>query len=312
MPAPEPKRMTVKRHEPPPTPRCVPRPLSVPCFPVPHGSIIAACRSFTPCLSQTHDLEKVPIENRILLFARNDRGSRLMASRSKAKRVPWNWIGPGIAAAGLFVAWRLLPVKDWLEGFETWISGLGPAGGVIYGLAYVAAALLFVPGVVLTFGAGYVFGLAWGTVIVSLASTTAALLAFLIARYLARARVEKLARGNQKFAAIDRAIGRDGWKIVGLLRLSPLIPFSISNYLYGLTSVRLAPYVLASWAGMLPATLLYVYLGSTGKSVAGEARRSPWEWVLLAVGLLATAVVTVILARVARKQLKRQKVGGGA
>lgn len=235
-----------------------------------------------------------------------------MARRSKGKRVPWKWIGLGIAVAALFVAWRLLPVKDWLEGFESWISGLGPAGGVIYGLAYVVAALLFVPGVVLTFGAGYVFGLTWGTVIVSLASTTAALLAFLIARYLARARVEKLASGNERFAAIDRAIGRDGWKIVGLLRLSPLIPFSISNYLYGLTSVRLAPYVLASWAGMLPATLLYVYLGSTGKSVAGEARRSPWEWALLAAGLLATAAVTVILARVARKQLKNQKVAGGA
>jgi len=142
-------------------------------------------------------------------------------------------------------------------------------------------------------------------VIVSLASTAAAGLAFLIARHLARARVEKLARRNPKFAALDKAVGRNGWKVVGLLRLSPLIPFSLSNYLYGLTAVRFLPYVVASWVGMLPATVLYVYLGAAGRSIGEEGERSPWEWALLGAGLLATAAVTVILARLAKRELKR-------
>lgn len=202
------------------------------------------------------------------------------------------------------MAWRLLPVAAWLKDFQDWISGLGPLGAVLYGLAYVAAALLFVPGAILTLGAGYLFGIGWGLVIVSLAATTTAALAFLIARYAARDRVEKLARKNEKFAAVDRAIGKNGWKVVALLRLSPLIPFSLSNYLYGLTSVRFLPFVVASWAGMLPGSLLYVALGAAGKNVGEKGERSPWEWALLGAGLLATAAVTVLLARVAKKELK--------
>ncbi len=221
----------------------------------------------------------------------------------------WKWIALGVVAVALFVAWRALPVEDWLTSFQTWISRLGPLGGVLYGLAYVAAALLFVPGSALTVGAGFVFGLGWGSVIVSLASTTTAAAAFLIARYLARGRVERLARGNERFDAIDKAIGENGWKIVGLLRLSPLIPFSLSNYLYGLTSVRFLPYFAASWVGMLPGTILYVSLGAAGRRLGEKGAKSQWEWVLLGAGLLATAAVAVILTRVAKRELKNLKGG---
>jgi len=223
----------------------------------------------------------------------------------KKRPSAWKWIALGVLAAGLFTAWRVLPVADWLRDLQRWVEGLGPLGAVLYGLAYVVGALLFVPGLVLTLAAGYAFGLGWGIVIVSLASTAAAGLAFLIARHLARARVEKLARRNPKFAALDKAVGRNGWKVVGLLRLSPLIPFSLSNYLYGLTAVRFLPYVVASWVGMLPATVLYVYLGAAGRSIGEEGERNPWEWALLGAGLLATAAVTVLLTRLAKKELKR-------
>jgi uncharacterized membrane protein YdjX (TVP38/TMEM64 family) len=232
---------------------------------------------------------------------------------ARKRSIPWSWIAAAAVGIALFAAWRVLPVQDWLKDFQDWIAGLGSWGGVVYGVAYVVAALLFVPGIVLTIGAGYVFGLAWGVVIVSIASTVAAVIAFLIARYAARGSVQRLARRSEKFEAIDRAIGENGWKVVGLLRLSPIVPFSVSNYLYGLTSVRLLPYLLASWVGMLPATVLYVSLGAAGRS-AGEEKggRSPWEWALLAAGLLATAAVTVLLTRIARKQLKREHLGGRA
>lgn len=208
-----------------------------------------------------------------------------------------------VVVMGLFAAMRLLPVVDWLRAFQSWVSGMGPLGAVVYGVVYVLATLLFVPGSVLTIGAGLTFGLVGGTLIVSVASVVAAAIAFLIARHLARAHVEDLARRNEKFGAIDAAIRRRGWKVILLLRLSPVIPFSISNYLYGLTPVRFVPYVLASWAGMFPATVLYVYLGVVGAAAAAGGGRSPAEWGLLAAGLVATVVAAVWVGRTARREL---------
>src|SRR6185436_3155498 len=154
------------------------------------------------------------------------------------------WIALALLLAALFVAVRLLPVDEWLRAFQHRVAGTGAWGGIVYGLVYVVAALLFVPGALLTIGAGLVFGLLWGTVIVSAASTTTAALAFLIARHLARDRVAAAARQNPRFEAIDRAVAEKGWKVVALLRLSPVVPFNLSNYLYGLTPVGFAPYVL--------------------------------------------------------------------
>jgi uncharacterized membrane protein YdjX (TVP38/TMEM64 family) len=208
-----------------------------------------------------------------------------------------------VAVAALLAAVRLLPLQEWLKALQGRVDEMGPAGAVLYGVAYVVAALLLVPGSLLTIGAGLLFGLLWGTVLVSAAATTAAAAAFLIARHLARRRVERLAQKHERFGALDRAIREQGWKVVALSRLSPLIPYSLSNYLYGLTPIRLGPYLLASWAGMLPGTVLYVYLGAAGKAAAGG--RSPGEWALFAAGLIATAVVTVILTRAARKYLER-------
>jgi uncharacterized membrane protein YdjX (TVP38/TMEM64 family) len=222
------------------------------------------------------------------------------------------WLAILAVAALVFVAVRVLPVADWLAGFQRQVAGLGARGGVLYGLVYVVAALLFVPGSLLTIGAGLVFGVVWGTVIVSLASTTTAALAFLIARHLARHKMEEMARRSEKFEAIDRAVQEKGWRVVALLRLSPVVPFSLSNYLYGLTPLRFWPYVIASWVAMLPATVLYVWLGAAGQAAvtAGRQARNPWEWVLLGVGLLATAVVTVLLTRAARQQLEKMRLEG--
>jgi uncharacterized membrane protein YdjX (TVP38/TMEM64 family) len=226
------------------------------------------------------------------------------------QRSPVRWIVLVVAVVGLAVAVRLLPVTDWLRAFQSWVAHQGAWGGVLYGAVYVVAALLFVPGSVLTIGAGLVFGLAWGTVIVSVASTAAAALAFLIARYVARGRVERLAKHNDRFGAIDHAIREKGWRVIALLRLSPLVPFSIGNYLYGLTPVAFGPYVLASWIAMMPATVLYVWIGAAGKAAAEKGHtRSPLEWALLGAGLLATLVVTVMITRAARRQLGHLRGG---
>ncbi len=211
----------------------------------------------------------------------------------------------------LVVLIRALPVDRAIDLVKSKADGLGFWGPFALGAAYVVAALAFFPGSALTLTAGVVFGLVWGTVTVSLASTTAAALAFLIARYLARDKVARQARKFPKFEAIDGAIGDGGWKIIAMLRLSPAVPFSLGNYLFGLTAIRFWPYVLASWLFMLPGTFMFVYLGHIGtqglRSAAGaEQGKTPAEWALLGVGLLATIAVSVYVARLSRKALRER------
>lgn len=204
----------------------------------------------------------------------------------------------------LVAAGRLLPIEEWLDAVKAAIAGMGPAAPLAYGAFYVAAALAFVPGSAITLAAGALFGVGVGTVVVSIASTTAAAVAFPLARTLLRSRVERLAAGSRGFAAIDDAVAEGSWRVVGLLRLSPIVPFSALNYLLGLTRVSYVPAVLVSWAAMLPGTLLYVYLGAVGTDLAAGASKGWEEWALLGVGLAATLTVTVVLSRAARARIR--------
>lgn len=224
------------------------------------------------------------------------------------RRFSWKWVAALAVVVALLVVRSYLPITDWLNAFNDWVAGLGTKGIAVYIVVYVAATVLFVPGSILTIGAGFLFGVVMGTAVVSVGSTVGASLAFLISRYFARDWVAAKAEASPRFGAIDRAIGQQGWKIVGLLRLSPAIPFSLSNYLYGLTAVRFVPYVLASWVGILPGTVLYAYLGAAGKAglqaAAGGEGKSPQEYAFLAIGLVATIAVTVLVTRIAQKALK--------
>jgi len=202
---------------------------------------------------------------------------------------------------------RLLPMDQIVRWLTTTIEGLGIWGPIVFGLVYIVATLMFVPGSALTLAAGLLFGLAGGTAVVSVASTTSAAFAFLIARYLARGAVEGMAGKSPRFAAIDKAIGEGGWKIIAMLRLSPAMPFSLGNYLFGLTRVKFWPYVLTSWLFMLPGTFMYVYLGYIGSAgltaAGGQSSRPPAQWALLIVGLIATIGVTVYVTRLARRAI---------
>lgn len=211
--------------------------------------------------------------------------------------------GPGATGAEPSASAR---ESGWVTDLRRWVAGFGPAAPVLYGLAYVAATVLFVPGSALTVGAGVAFGLLWGTVLVSVASTVGAALAFLVARYVLRDRVARWVEGRRKFEVVDRAVGEKGWRIVALTRLSPILPFNLQNYAYGLTQVSFPGYVLASWAAMLPGTLLYVYLGAAGAQVA-EAATGAAGWgrtALQVLGLLATLGVAWMAARIARRALR--------
>jgi uncharacterized membrane protein YdjX (TVP38/TMEM64 family) len=189
-----------------------------------------------------------------------------------------------------------------------WAQGAGLWGAVLFGLAYIPAAVLFVPASVLTLGAGFVFGVAKGTVIVSLGSTAGAAAAFIVARTAGHDWVVGRLARYPAVDAIGRAVESEAFKVVFLTRLSPLFPFNLLNYAFGLSSVRFKTYVLASWIGMLPGTLMYIYLGSAAHSVAallsGDLRRTPGQQAMFAAGLIATVAVTTIVTRAARRVLR--------
>lgn len=223
--------------------------------------------------------------------------------------LPWGKVAAAVAVAlGLAVAARALPVAAWVGSLSGWVRGLGPWGPLAFGLVYVVAVVALVPASPMTIAAGALFGPVVGSLTVSVASTIGAALAFLIARGVARDAVARRLGRSRRFAAIDRAIGEGGWRVVALLRLSPAVPFNVQNYLYGLTPIRFWPCVLTSWAAMLPATVLYAYLGHAGRigleAAAGGRTRGPGEWALIGVGLLATLAVSVYVARLARRALR--------
>ena len=216
---------------------------------------------------------------------------------------------PLILIAGLLAAW-LLPVVDWLQALVAWIQSHQEISWLLYGLLYVVATVLLLPGSVITLGAGFLFGLGYGFMLVSAASVTGATLAFLIGRFLARDWVESKLSDMPRFNALDRAIQERGWLIVLLTRLSPLFPFNLLNYGLGLTGVRLGTYVLVSWLGMMPGTVLYVYLGSVGSDLtalfAGDIQSGDFGGWLFYLGLVATLVLTIVITRIATKTLNER------
>jgi uncharacterized membrane protein YdjX (TVP38/TMEM64 family) len=183
----------------------------------------------------------------------------------------------------------------------------GAAGVGLFAAIYLIAPLLLLPASVLTLGAGFLYGPLWGTLLVSPLSVAAASIAFLLGRTVARRVVERRIAKDARFAAIDRAVGESGFRIVLLLRLSPVIPFNLLNYALGLTRVRFGTYLLASFIGMLPGTFLYVYLGSAATSAAqlSQPTSGPAGRAAFWVGIATTIGVVFMLTRIARRALGR-------
>jgi uncharacterized membrane protein YdjX (TVP38/TMEM64 family) len=196
----------------------------------------------------------------------------------------------------------------WLRNALEWIDNLGTTGIYAFIAIYIIATVAFLPGSILTLGAGVVFGVVLGSVYVFVGATIGAAAAFLVGRYLARGWVAKKIASNTKFRSIDEAVGREGFKIVLLTRLSPVFPFNLLNYAYGLTGVSLKDYFLGS-VGMIPGTIMYVYIGSLAGSLAtlgtvNQPSNPTIEWALRIIGFIATVAVTIYVTKIARKALE--------
>ena len=196
--------------------------------------------------------------------------------------------------------------QEILRNALQWVEDLGAIAPIAFMLIYIVATVAFLPGSVLTLGAGVLFGIVKGSIYVFFGATIGATLAFLVGRYLARGWISKKIANNEKFSAIDRAVGKEGFKIVLLTRLSPIFPFNLLNYGMGVTGVSLKDYVLAS-VGMIPGTIMYVYIGSLAGSLAtigGETEANPVaQWAIRIIGFAATVAVTLYVTKIARKAL---------
>jgi uncharacterized membrane protein YdjX (TVP38/TMEM64 family) len=219
-------------------------------------------------------------------------------------------IASSFAAPLANAAGKYFHLQELLQTSLIQVKSLGLIGSIAFIAIYNLATLLFVPGSILTMKGGCLFGIFWGTVYVLIAATLGATWAFLLGRYLSRDWVCRQIGKNPKFQAIDRAVGKEGWKIVLLTRLSPIFPFNLLNYAFGVTQVSLKDYILGS-LGMIPGTVMYVYIGSLASDLATlDMSNRPTttetqilQWVIRIIGLMATIAVTVYMTRLAKKAL---------
>ena len=199
---------------------------------------------------------------------------------------------------------RALPVAEWLDAFKTWVRGVGPIGYVLYVLVYVVCCVFVVPGLALTLGSGAIFGFAGGAVVNLIGATLGATAAFLLARGVLRHRVERMTSGSAKFAALDRAITREGTKIMWLVRLSGFPPFTWVNYAFGLTGIHLGPYLMTTFFGIIPGTLAFTYAGAAGAAaLSGSGNR-----VILIVTAVGAVLVSAFIARIATQAIRKAGV----
>ena len=224
-----------------------------------------------------------------------------------SKRTPWIKIIIGLAAlAALLIGFRLLPLQEWITTFQNYVNNLGALGWFIFIIVYALTVFILVPGSFLTLAAGVVWGL-WGFPIVIAGAIIGSAISFLAARFWFFNWVQKKVQDYPKFQAVNDAIGEEGWKVVGLLRLSPALPFSLQNWFLGVTPVGFWPAQIATFFGIMPGTLLYVWIGSLGGQAAGDGM-SAAKWVVGGLGLLATLVVTVVVTKKAQQKLKELSV----
>ncbi|MDB2595673.1 TVP38/TMEM64 family protein [Pseudomonadales bacterium] len=212
-----------------------------------------------------------------------------------------------VALVVLAVAAATLPVVEWLTDFFAWIENNRQISWLVFSVFYIAAVVLLLPGSLLTLGAGFLFGLGYGFAIVSFSSTVGAACAFLVGRFFARDWVADKLALMPRFAALDQAIEGRGALVVFLCRLSPVFPFNLLNYAMGLTGVKFRTYVFVSWLGMMPGTLLFVYIGSIAENItgilSGQIESLPASNWLFYGGLIATLVLTIVITRISTKTL---------
>ena len=219
------------------------------------------------------------------------------------------WVAIAALIAVFAAAYVYLPVSDWLSAFQHWVQGFGPLGWLIFIVVYAVTSFFLIPGSILTIGAGVAYGL-WAFPLVIIGAVLGSAISFLAARHIFHDRVQAKINQYPRFKAVNEAIRDEGWKVVLLLRLSPALPFSLQNWFLGLMPVGFWPAQIATLIGIMPGTLLYVWIASLGGEAAagggagGDGEVSLLRYLALGIGLLATLIVTILITRKAQQKLK--------
>jgi uncharacterized membrane protein YdjX (TVP38/TMEM64 family) len=228
-----------------------------------------------------------------------------MKPSSGSRKLIWLGTASVIGFVALIAAWFLLPMQEWLQAFGEWAQGLGVTGVVLVCIAYVVCTVLLVPGVPLTLAVAVAYG--WWAILICLScGLTAALISFLISRYLARDRVNRFIDRHPAFKAVDAVARDESFKTILLARLTPVTPFAVENYAFGITGVRPGSFLLATAIGIIPGTVQNVWIGVIGRTAA-QGGAGVLNWVLLIIGLGATVVLTIWMTHQARRRMKLQQ-----
>jgi uncharacterized membrane protein YdjX (TVP38/TMEM64 family) len=211
------------------------------------------------------------------------------------------------ALVSVVVLLRLLGVAERLADLKEWLRGVGPLAPLVYIAVYIVAVVAALPALPFTITGAALFGSVTGVILVSIASTAGAGLAFLVARYLARERMVRRFSGNETFRKLDRMTKEHGAVVVAITRLIPLFPFNLLNYGFGLTAIPFRTYLLWSWLCMLPGTVLYV-VGVDAVLSALSQGKIPWPLIAVAA---AAAVILIFLVKAANRRLRRKPGADG-
>ena len=206
----------------------------------------------------------------------------------------WPWAAGSFLLLVLCLGWFLLPLREWIEALQSWLLGLGLRGVLIFVLILIVVTFLPAPDWPLPIAAGYVYGF-WAFPLTYASIAFASVLAFFAARYLLRDKIQPLLNRRPKYRKLDRAVADDGWQVVVLMRLSPIVPFNLQNYALGVTAIPFMQYLTATLIGIAPGIAIYVYFGIFGKGLGNGP--SFFDWVLFGLGVLATIALAILVIR---------------
>src|SRR5438477_5562689 len=221
-------------------------------------------------------------------------GSRPPGEAAQERHRWWPWAAVGLLLLVLCLGWFLLPLREWIEALQSWLLGLGLSGVMIFIMILIVVTFLPAPDWPLPIAAGYVYGY-WAFPLTYASIAFASVLAFLAARYLLRDKIQPLLNRRPKYRELDRAVADDGWQVVVLMRLSPIVPFNLQNYALGVTAIPFLQYVTATLIGIAPGIAIYVYFGIFGKGLGNGP--SFFDWVLFGLGVLATIALAILVIR---------------
>jgi uncharacterized membrane protein YdjX (TVP38/TMEM64 family) len=224
------------------------------------------------------------------------------AGKEWSRWQPW-----ALASAVLLVlclGWLLLPLRQWIEALQSWLLGLGLWGVCVFAIILIVMTFLPAPDWPLPVAAGYVYGF-WAFPLTYTSIAFASVLAFLAARYLLRDKIRSFLNRRPKYRSIDKAVAEDGWQVVVLMRLSPIVPFNLQNYALGVTAIPFLQYLTATLIGIVPGIAIYVYFGIFVKGLGNGL--SALDWVMFGLGVVATIALAVLVARKTKTKFAQQK-----